>query len=74
MRERVGSELGAFLDATWRELFNPEVYRDAGLSDAYALRRSAMTDPAVQSRRRDTLARCARTLLGVGLLTEDALA
>ena len=72
IRERVGDELLHFLDATWKEFFNPEVYKDAGLPDAYGLRRDLLADDAVEERRKALSERCARTLYKVGLLTQES--
>jgi len=72
IRERVGDELLHFLDATWKEFFNPEVYKDAGLPDAYGLRRDLLADECVEERRKTLSERCARTLYKVGLLTQES--
>lgn len=72
VRERIGSELDQFMDATWKDLFNPDVYRDAGLPDAYALRRSFLEHPAARARKQSLCRRAARTLFKVGLLTEES--
>lgn len=73
VHERIGSELDQFMDATWKDLFNPEVYRDAGLPDAYALRRSVLEHPAARARKQSLCRRAARTLFKVGLLTEESI-
>lgn len=71
--ERLAAELVAFLESTWRDLFNPEAYRDAGLPDCYGLRRELLADPVVIERGRAFSKRCARTLTKIGLLTEDMI-
>jgi len=43
---RVREELAAFLDASWREYYNPEAYADAGVSDAYGFRQRLLADEA----------------------------
>ena len=73
VRQRIAEELTGFLDATWKELFNPEVYADSGLPDAYALRRSILENPAVRARRETLCRRSARTLLRIGLLSEESV-
>ena len=73
VRRRIADELSGFLDATWKELFNPEVYTDSGLTDAYALRREVLEEPAVQARKESLSRRSARTLLKVGALNEESL-
>jgi len=73
VRRRITDELVQFLEATWKEFFNPEVYKDAGLPDAYALRREVLADESVAARRIALCTRCARTLLKVGLLSEECI-
>lgn len=73
VRSRITDELMHFLDATWKDFFNPEVYKDVGLQDAYALRREALADNAVNARRKTISGRCARTLYKIGLLTQESL-
>lgn len=73
VRERVADELVQFLDATWKELFNPEVYKDAGLNDAYALRRRILQEPVTKAGKKTLSRRSARTLLKLGLLTEESV-
>lgn len=41
----VRATVRAYVEATWREYYNPDVYRDAGLPDAFALRRRALAHP-----------------------------
>ena len=72
IRERIAEELVHFFDATWKDYFNPDVYRDAGLEDVYAVRREALADETIIGRRKSNFERCARTLYKIGLLTEEA--
>jgi hypothetical protein len=46
IQERIGSYLGHYLMATWREYYNPEVYIDAGLENPFDLVELAWKDPA----------------------------
>jgi hypothetical protein len=71
VRQRIADELVQFLDATWKDFFNPEAYKDAGLQDVYALRREVLTHEAVIERKKTQTERCARTLYKVGLLTRE---
>jgi len=73
IRRRIADELVQFLEATWKEFFNPEVYKDAGLPDAYALRREVLADESVAARRSALCTGCARTLLKAGLLSEECI-
>jgi hypothetical protein len=71
VRQRVADELAHFLEATWKEFFNPEVYKDAGLRDVYALRRQVLADEIVLVKQNRHFERCARTLYKVGLFTQE---
>ena len=50
-RRRLGESLTAYLEALWREYYNPSVYRDAGLRDPYLLARAALADGACERHR-----------------------
>jgi len=71
VRQRIADELAHFLDATWKDFFNPEVYKDAGLQTVYALRREVLADEAVMAKKIKHSERCARTLYKVGLFTQE---
>ena len=73
VRRRIADELARFLEATWKDLFNPEAYHDAGVDDGYRTRREALVNDAVVTRRRALSARAARTLLKIGLLSEEGI-
>ena len=66
----VRATLAAYLGATWKEYYNPEAYRDAGLDDAYGLRRAALASPAGRAHRAEVSQGCLRFLLQAGLLEE----
>jgi hypothetical protein len=68
---RVGAALAGYVTATWRAYYNPEVYRDAGLGDAYRLRERAFADPRQRTRRRAFNRRCLRVLFDHRILTEE---
>jgi hypothetical protein len=72
-RTRIADELVYFFDATWKEFFNPEAYKDAGLEDVHALRREALASDAVMNKYETHRARCARTLYKIGLLTQERM-
>jgi hypothetical protein len=61
----------AYLHSTLRELCNPDVYRDAGLPEPFAVRRLALASPGHLAVSRAATERCRRFLLSVGLLEED---
>ncbi len=61
-RRAVADKLARFADQSWRLLFNPDVYADAGFDDVFALRRRAMASKASQERRDWALRGCRRLL------------
>ena len=68
---RVRAELAGFFAACWREYYNPEAYRDAGLPDAYATRTRLLGDAV---RRRHHAAFSARSIAHLrkhGILLEE---
>lgn len=64
----VRAYLAGYLEATWREYYNPDVYRDAGFADPYATARQAWDHPAAAGHRRDVSRRCLRSFLEAGVL------
>lgn len=67
----VRDHLAAFLTATWREFYNPDVYADAGLADPWDLAERAWAAPAQRAHRRAVSARCLDHLTSVGVLTKE---
>lgn len=63
--------LAQFLVSSWGDFYNPSVYRDAGLADAYAIRKMALSHPVCRKMREDTSADLVRFFLDVGLLDES---
>jgi hypothetical protein len=66
----VRATLAAYLGATWKEYYNPDAYRDAGLADAFELRRAALASPAGRAHRGEVSQGCLRFLLEGGILEE----
>ena len=73
VRQRIADELLHYFDATWKDFFNPDAYRDAGLSDVHALRRELLSDEVVMAKCTDYRERCARTLYKIGLLDKEKM-
>lgn len=67
-RARVRATLSAFLHSTWRAYWNPDVYRDAGLSGVWALREQAFASESARLRRAEVAWRRLRPLFDLGLL------
>ena len=55
----------------FREYFNPDVYRDAGLGDPLDVREAALAHPETVAHRRAISARCLRSLREAGIAIED---
>ena len=66
----VRATLAAYLGATWKEYYNPDAYRDAGLEGAFELRRAALASSAGRAHRIEVSQGCLRFLLEGGILEE----
>ncbi|HET9234113.1 MAG TPA: diiron oxygenase [Candidatus Eisenbacteria bacterium] len=66
----VREHLTQYLGSTWREYYNPDIYRDLGLSDPYATAQEAFDHPAPRAHRLQVSARCIEYLVGEGILEE----
>ena len=71
IRASVRQYMAAYLEATWREYYNPDVYRDAGVADPHQLAREAFAAPAARARRDEVQRRCVRILAEIGLWPES---
>jgi hypothetical protein len=71
VRTGVRAYMAAYVEATWREYYNPDVYRDTGLAEPYQLAREAFAAPVARARRTELQRRCMRILAEIGLLPED---
>jgi hypothetical protein len=67
----VRETIGTYLVATWKEYFNPDVYRDAGFDEPYMVREQGLQHPRARERRREISRSCVRHLLGCGVLEEE---
>ena len=68
--EDMRAYLASYLRATWREYYNPDVYRDAGLGAPFELMEAAFDTPASRARRERTQAQCVRFMLENEILAE----
>ena len=66
----VRAYLGQFFTATWREYYNPAVYRDAGVGDPWDVAEAAWAHPAQRHRRQRASDKCVRGLVRAGVLEE----
>jgi hypothetical protein len=65
--------LTEYLRASWGDYYNPTMYRDAGLRDAYELRQMAMSHPACAAHRARASSKLVKYFLKNGLLAEEPL-
>jgi hypothetical protein len=62
--------LAAYLKASWADYYNPSVYRDAGIADAYDVRQMALSHPSSIAHRQHATHKLMRYFTETGLLTE----
>jgi len=60
--------LDGFVGATWREYYNPDMYRDAGFSDPWMVARGAWDHPTAKAHRRAITQQALRPLQQAGVL------
>ena len=70
MLQCVRDDLQAFLLMTWKEYYNPDVYRDAGLDEPYELQEMAWQHPACIEHRKEVSGVLTKYLLENGILEE----
>ncbi len=68
--DRIRAHLDAYVTATWREYYNPDVYRDAGLMEPWAVAREALDHPATRAHREEITRFALRPLVAAGALTQ----
>lgn len=66
---RIRAHLDAYVTATWREYYNPDVYRDAGFADPWATAREAWDHPATQAHRAEITRFGLRPLVEAGVVS-----
>ncbi len=62
--------LAAYLKASWADYYNPSVYRDAGIADAYDVRQMALAHPASINHRERASDKLVSYFVKTGLLSE----
>jgi len=68
-----GAWLVEYLRASWGDYYNPTMYRDAGLADAYEVRQMAFAHPACAAHRQRASAKLVKYFVKTGLLAEEPL-
>lgn len=66
--DRIRAHLDAYVTATWREYYNPDVYRDAGFADPWATARDGWDHPATKAHRDEITRFCLRPLVDAGVM------
>ena len=69
-KEKFSTWLGGFMKTNWATYYNPTVYKEAGIPDAYAVRRHALDHPAQVAHREKVTSKLAGFFQKIGLLRE----
>ena len=64
----IRAHLDGYVTATWREYYNPGIYRDAGFGDPWAVARQALDHPATKAHREEVTSFALRPLIAAGVL------
>jgi hypothetical protein len=70
-REGIADYLKNYITTTWKEYYNPAVYKDAGLKDPFDIQEEALRAEATRKHRREISAGCVRFLTETGILQEQ---
>jgi hypothetical protein len=65
--------LARYLEASWRDFYNPAMYRDAGLPDAFEVRQMALAHPACRAHRQRVAQKLIDYFLKIGLLEQEPM-
>lgn len=63
--------LAAYVKASWADYYNPSVYRDAGIVDAYDVRQTALSHPSSIAHRRRASEKVLSYFIKTGLLSGE---
>lgn len=69
-RASFGEWLGQYIRSSWGDFYNPTMYADAELGNAYEVRRMALAHPSAKQHREKASKKLVNTFLRVGLLLE----
>jgi hypothetical protein len=67
----VRAYLTDYLVSTWKEYYNPDAYRDAGLADPYRVHTEAFAHPRCRDHRRSISEKCIHYQLESGILDRE---
>ncbi|MFQ5930812.1 MAG: diiron oxygenase [Nitrospiraceae bacterium] len=63
--------LQSYFVTTWKEYYNPDVYKDAGLKEPYMVQQRAFSDAACQAHRQAVSKKCLRYLVKHGIVEKE---
>ena len=63
--------LSAYVASSWSDFYNPSMYRDAGLSEPYEIRKQALAHPDCRAHRRRVSQKLVEHFLATGLLDRE---
>ena len=69
--EKIRTYLAQYLLVTWKEYFNPDVYKDSNLLDPYDITDRVFDSSVCRTRRVEITANCIRFLLKNGILEKE---
>lgn len=69
-RQQYRTWLVDYINAAWRDFYNPSVYRDAGIANAYEAREMALASPVCREHRQKASQRFLQNLVKCQILTE----
>lgn len=72
--QNVRNYLLSYLEATWKEYYNPDVYRDAGLDEVFDLLDQAWNSSASKKHRQQASFRCMDFFVKEGILEKNLVA
>lgn len=65
------SWLGAYLKSSWADFYNPSMYKDAGVPDAYEARKAALASGVCREHRERVSGKLVSYFLDTGILLEE---
>jgi hypothetical protein len=62
--------VGDYLRASWKDFYNPTMYKDAGLEDAFDIRQKALEHPVCRAHRQRATDKLIQYFMSIGVLDE----
>jgi len=70
-REALKGYLADYIKATWKEYYNPQVYRDAGIADYFDVYELAMSTRSQREHRKRVSANCVKFLMDHNMIDKE---